>query len=73
MKKDQRGFREYLSLADSYGANVHVKESSSAEGAHVWIFINGGGVSNNDGSAHLSRRQAKRVHAALARWLRDTE
>lgn len=47
---DDRGFAIFGSVRDNYGADVSVKESSDVEG-HAWIFINGGEVRDNKGSA----------------------
>jgi hypothetical protein len=74
IKTDERGFITYDDIIDSYCARVRVKESSSAEGPHVWIFIEGGiievGSSEiNDGSAHLNIEQAKHVRDALSKWI----
>lgn len=72
MKRDERGWRVYAELRDAYGADVLVKQSSSAEGSHLWIFVKGGGITNNDGASHLTRAQAKRVRAAIDKWLKET-
>ena len=39
-----RGFDTYDHLSDSYGASVTIRQSSAASGPHVWLFIEGGGV-----------------------------
>ena len=76
--KDHRGFRGYADIEDAYGANVRVKESSACvvEGdayddprGYVWIFIEGGSLSSNKGSAHLTADQAKKIRDALSAWL----
>ena len=69
MKTDERGFILYEDLTDSYGARVSVKESSNASGHHVWIFVEGGGVDNNNGSAHLDINQAKSIRDALSKFI----
>lgn len=72
---DNRGFRCYLEMPDAYGAEVRIKESSSAEKKCVWIFVKGGGITSsggtNDGAAHLTTAQARRVIAALKAFLED--
>lgn len=68
---DTRGFLGYAQFDDTYGAQVRVKESSSANGPHVWIFVGGGRLSNNDGSAHLTIEQAVLVRDALDRFIKD--
>jgi hypothetical protein len=60
-----RGFDTYDEFRDSYGAAVTVRQSSAASGAHVWLFAEGGGVDRNDGAAHLTVDQARRVRDAL--------
>lgn|GEM_PF-4122640 len=67
----ERGFTGYAQLEDSYGADVRVQDSSAAEAAHVWIFIEGGQVGDNDGSAHLNEDQARQVRDALTAFLDD--
>lgn len=66
---NDRGFYSYAELEDSYGASVKVLESSSASGPHCWIMCYGGGIRNNDGSAHLTPEQAREVVAGLQMWL----
>ncbi len=66
---DARGFTNYSTVIDSYGAKVRVKESSNASGPHVWIFIEGGNVENNDGSTHLDVKQASAARDALTKFI----
>lgn len=73
MKRTARGFTIYAELADSYGADVSVVESSAAERQCVWIFTDGGAVQGNHGSLHLTRKQATKVRDALNAWLKDTK
>ncbi len=68
--KDNRGFETYSDQTDSYGANVRVKMSSAVD-KHCWIFIQGGQITDNKGSAHLTPGQAKRVITALQKFLAD--
>jgi len=69
-----RGLLEFCRFRDSYGAVVRVQTSSSAMKPHAWVFIVGGGTTGdrrvNDGAAHLTRAHAKRLRAALDKWLR---
>jgi hypothetical protein len=37
-KTTERGFGVYAEFTDSYGSEVRVQESSSAEGPRAWIF-----------------------------------
>jgi hypothetical protein len=66
-----RGFHGYTELTDSYGASVRVQESSAASAPHVWIFLEGGAVKENNGSAHLNIEQATKVRDALTYWLEE--
>ena len=77
---DIRGFTTYDTFQDSYGAEVRVKESSSAEEPKVWIFVAGGKTSGlsgidrndtNDGQAHLNEEQVDKVIAALQQWKKE--
>lgn len=73
VKKNARGFGEYLKMKDSYGAEVKVTESSGASKHCVWIFVKGGGIvasgGINDGAAHLDKEQAQKVIEALQAFL----
>lgn len=70
--KTNRGFHIYGDpFKDSYGADISVLESSSAEGPHVWVSVKGGGINNNDGSAHLNEDQAKELIARLQTWINE--
>jgi hypothetical protein len=70
-----RGFACYARLTDSYGADVQVNESSAAtiegedRGPWVWIMITGGGITDNEGSAHLDIRDAVKVRDALTEFI----
>jgi hypothetical protein len=70
-----RGFDTYDEFRDSYGAEVTVRQSSAASGPHVWLFITGGAMVSpdhpNDGSAHLTVEQAKRVRDALDAFIKE--
>lgn len=65
----ERGFATYAHFQDTYGAEIIVRESSSAMESKVWIFTDGGGVTNNKGSVHLNLEQAKTIVAALQEWI----
>lgn len=73
MKKDPRGFHIFSEFTDTYGANVHIKMSSSAL-KRCWIFVEGGKdkeyAETNQGAIHLNVRQAKLVIAALQKFLK---
>ena len=66
-----RGFVIYDEFTDTYGNSVHVQESSSAEGARVWIFCNDGGFPDEAVPAHLDVAQAKRVRDALDAFISE--
>lgn len=74
-----RGFACYVSLTDDYGAHVQVTESSAAmiegeeRGPWVWIMVEGGGITNNKGSAHLDIRDAIKVRDALTEFIQSEE
>jgi hypothetical protein len=76
-KYTERGFRNYTAFKDTYANDVVVRESSSML-PRVWIFCSKDG---EDGrmhlgawqghSPHLSVTQAKRVIAALQKFVDD--
>ena len=68
-----RGFPIYADFEDTYKAQVRVIESSSAERNCVWVFIDDGEIKDNDGAAHLTRKQAKKLRNALNAWLEETK
>lgn len=77
-KKTERGFHEYAEFADAYGCCVRVRESSSAEAAHVWIFCDKGGKDCvfhlgewSAYSPHLNLAQATKLRDALSRFIAD--
>lgn len=65
----QRGFHGYAEINDTYGARVRVQDSSAATRTCVWIFVEGGAVDGNNGSAHLTQRQAIVVRDALTEFI----
>lgn len=65
LEKDARGFTIYSKFKDTYDADVMVKHSSNVMDSRVWVYINGGQVSSNDGAALLDVEQAKRLREAL--------
>lgn len=74
MKHVGRGLFEFCRFTDTYGAVVRVQSSSAAGVPRAWIFVAGGitdlgGANPNDGAAHLSPGQAKRLRTALDKWL----
>lgn len=73
VKRNSRGFREYLTMKDFYGAEVRVTKSSIATRSCVWIFIKDGGAAAignpNDGAAHLTKAQARRIIKALTKFI----
>lgn len=76
---NDRNLGRYAKFTDSYGAEVKVSQSSSAEGPHVWIFVKGGGANDPNhhahepggAAAHLTQKQATLVRDALSEWLED--
>ena len=79
MKRTSRGFGIYTEFVDTYGQEVRVQQSSSAESDRVWIFCNKEGKSGfeklgeiHSYSPHLSRKQAVRLAQALLRFATPT-
>lgn len=74
-----RGFRIYGRIDEHDGGTVRVQESSlAAEGAHVWLFIDGRQCTEHLGKHHkpdpqLSVPQAKALIAALQTFVADAE
>jgi hypothetical protein len=70
-----RGIAIYADLKDTYGADVHVIESSAAQiegedrGPWVWIYAAGGAVTGNDGAAHLDIRDAVKIRDGLTEFI----
>ncbi len=60
-----RGFAVYTMFEDTYGNNVRVQESSSAEGPHIWIFCDPMNPDQKGVSPHLSLEQAEHLRDAL--------
>jgi hypothetical protein len=71
--RSDRGFHGYTEFTDTYGATVKVYESSAAMQDCVWVSFKGGGVTDNDGAAHLNKEQAVELIAALQLWISDIE
>lgn len=65
---NDRGFLLYggRRIQTAYGHDIRVQESSSAEGPHVWLFIDGSRIARDP---HLSLAQAVAVHAALGQFI----
>jgi hypothetical protein len=63
METTERGFDIYARITDTYGTEIRVQESSSAEEPRVWLFVSG------ENSAHLNREQVERLIAALNVWM----
>lgn len=75
MNKTNRGFNIYTEFVDTYGQEVRIQKSSSAEADRVWIFCHKDGKDSKMHlgetmafSPHLSRKQAVRVAKALLRF-----
>lgn len=65
----ERGFANFAEFTDSYGAEVIVRQSSNAEMDAVWVFVDGGGITGNDGAMHLSVDEATQLRDALSDYL----
>jgi hypothetical protein len=70
---NDRGFRNWGNFFDSHGANVRIVESSAATDDFVWVFVDGGALHGNDGSAHLNVEGAKQLVAGLLGWIASVE
>jgi len=68
---NDRGLTLYGEVVDTYGARVCVRESSADPLVHGWLFIEGGGITANDGAAHLTVDQARDIIKALQRFVKD--
>jgi hypothetical protein len=74
-KRGDRGFHQYgVPVVCTYGSQVEVYESSSAEGPHVWIKVQVDPrvltrQPYGEGVAHLNEEQARAVIARLQAWL----
>lgn len=71
-----RGFADYATFTDTYGAKVVVRQSSAATVDRVWIFVDHPSRSDDGtwkAAAHLSTAQARVVVAALQEWLETAE
>ncbi len=80
MKRTKRGFRIYGEFIDTYGNDIRIQQSSSAEKHCVWIFSerNGESVVCHLGqwqsySPHLDVKQAKKLITALQRFIGDKD
>lgn len=62
---DQRGFEIYGEFQDTSGFEVHVKESSSAEGPHCRVYISSDDPAAKPDHLHMNLAQAMRLRAAL--------
>lgn len=75
MKRSDRGFHSYGEpFRDTYGAELEVYESSSAEGPRVWLRIQGGHANDRASDhhvAHLNKRQALALIDRLQTWIDD--
>jgi hypothetical protein len=67
--KTPRGFHDYgKPIIDSYGTEIIVRESSSAEGPHVWILIHPP-EKHPTLNPHLNKRQSKELIRRLQTWI----
>ena len=73
--KSNRGFYQYGALMQcTYGTTARVVESSSAEGPHLWLFMDehGGTLTRHEpgkASMHLNQWQARDLIRRLQTWL----
>jgi len=76
---DQRGFALWEPVKTDYGADVKVKESSAAEGPHLWLEIKQpppeyeGALKEARAVAHCTLEQAKEIRDRLDAAIRFSE
>jgi hypothetical protein len=74
-ERGDRGFHGYGEpFKDGYGTVLDVYESSSAEGPHVWLKVDGRAwdhAAGPIGTAHLNEEQARALVARLQTWLHE--
>lgn len=65
-----RGFLTYLGrpIPTTYGHEITVRESSSARGPHVWLFVGGSAVVEGH-DPHLDLAQALVLRKALDQFI----
>jgi hypothetical protein len=68
-----RGFGDWASFTDTYGAAVAVRDCSSDPLYKVWVFVRNGVLPENDGSIRLNVRQATKLATALLSWVAKQE
>jgi len=71
MKRTERGFAIYGEFKDSYDASIRIIESSADPLIYCWVYIDGGGITNNDGATHLTVAQAQKLIKALEAFIKD--
>ena len=73
--KTERGFHNYgRPVHCTYGTEVWVRESSSADGPHVWMFLKEDrsvlpSTPPGEAACHLNASQAREVIRRLQTWL----
>jgi hypothetical protein len=70
VETNDRGFLTYAGgpIATDYGHTITVRESSAAEGPHVWLFVTDS-MKSNKINPHLSLAQAIALRAALDQFI----
>lgn len=71
LKRTHRGFAIYGEFRDSYDASIRIIESSADPLIYCWVYIDGGGITNNDGATHLTVAQARKLIKALELFIKD--
>lgn len=66
-----RGFLTYGGgpLPSDYGHTITVRESSAAEGPHVWLFIDATEATSTQGDPHLTLAQAIALRERLSQFI----
>lgn len=77
LERGDRGFHGYGEpMRCTYGTEIEVYESSSAEGPHVWLKLRCdprvlSRQEAGEGTAHLNEAQARDLIARLETWLQE--
>lgn len=75
-----RGFADYGLIVDGRGNTITVRQSSSAEGHYVWLFVKNVAGANGvfhlgewqSASPHMGVREARMLIEALERFIKAT-
>ena len=66
-----RGFRHFLTMADSHDQSIRVTQSSEIGEPQCWIFVGNNTMNNDD--AYLSVDQAEQLASALMQFVQEAK